>query len=81
MIAVSGETFAMNENEQHEIEMLKERVRDLERQLAQEQTMYLDEIAVLKETIQRVFMLRFAALKAQLQQETKEAEDYAREFA
>jgi len=71
----------MNENEQHEIEMLKERVRDLERQLAQEQTMYLDEIAVLKETIQRVFMLRFAALKAQLQQETKEAEDYAREFA
>jgi len=81
VIAVSGETFAMNENEQHEIEMLKERVRDLERQLAQEQTMYLDEIAVLKETIQRVFMLRFAALKAQLQQETKEAEDYAREFA
>lgn len=46
--------------EQHEIEKLEERVRDLERQLAQAQAAHLNEVAILKNDLMR------ANLKARL---------------
>lgn len=50
----------MTENEQHEIEVLEERVRDLERQLAQEEASHLTEVEILKHDLMR------ANLKARL---------------
>lgn len=58
-IEVSGGNLAMNENE-HEIEVLEERVRDLERQLAQEEASHLTEVEILKHDLMR------ANLKARL---------------
>jgi hypothetical protein len=50
----------MTENEQHEIEVLEERVRDLERQLAQEQASHLNEKEIWEHELMR------ANLKARL---------------
>ena len=46
--------------EQHEIEKLEERVRDLERQLVQKRVEHINEIAILKNDLMR------ASLKARL---------------
>ena len=60
-VRCSGEPLDMTENEQHEIERLEERVRDLERQLAQEEASHLTEVEILKHDLMR------ANLKARLQ--------------
>tara|TARA_R110002020_G_scaffold241992_1_gene455276 strand:- start:367 stop:690 length:324 start_codon:yes stop_codon:yes gene_type:complete len=64
---MTGVTLDMTENEQHEIERLEERVRDLERQLAQEEASHLTEVEVLKHNHQtEVEILKHDLMRANL---------------
>ena len=74
-VRCSGEPLAMTENEQHEIEVLEERVRDLERQLAQEQAAHLNEKEIWKHELMR------AKLNARLQLQDEIASRRAAQFA
>ena len=58
----------MTDDEQHEIQRLKERVADLERQLAQEEASHLTEVEILKHDLMR------ANLKTRLQLQDEIAE-------
>jgi len=64
---MTGETLTMTENEQHEIEVLEERVRDLERQLAQEEASHLTEVETLKHNhLTEVEILKHDLMRANL---------------
>ena len=64
---MTGETLTMTENEQHEIERLEERVRDLERQLAQEEASHLTEVETLKHNyLTEVKILKHDLMRANL---------------
>ena len=77
-IEVSGGIFDMTENEHHEIEMLEERVRDLERQLAQEEASHLTEVETLKHNHQtEVEILKHDLMRANLKARLKLQDELA----